>query len=111
MLLKVKILGHEIDYNTKKTNQFQKCCFSKNFLTDEVALMSFIGALNLDTKFLETLHGHFQPFYDLLLEKITWNCSSEHKFQLQQIKSSLTSVFELTIPNTKHPFLKQSMIP
>ena len=37
--------------------------------TGKVALMSFIGALNFYTKFIEKLHINLKPFYDLLHEK------------------------------------------
>ena len=48
MLLKVKFLGHEIGYNTIKTIHLK------------VALMSFLGALNFYTKFIEKLHINFK---------------------------------------------------
>ena len=57
MLLKVKILGHEICYTTiipihSKIDAIHKIPFS----TSKVDLMSFIGALNFYTKFIEKLH-------------------------------------------------------
>ena len=51
MLLKVKLLRHEIGYNT---NRFH--------------WRGFIGALNVYTKFIEKLHINLKPFYDLLHE-------------------------------------------
>ena len=57
LLLKVKFLGHEISYNTIKP------IYSKNAdihkipsPTGKVALLSFIGALNFYTKFIDKLH-------------------------------------------------------
>ena len=65
--------------------------------------MSFIGALNYYTKFLEELHSNLNPFNDLLHENIPWNWTEEHEQLFQLIKTSLTSDTELTIPK-KHPF-------
>ena len=66
--------------------------------------MSFIGALNVYTKFIEKLHINLKPFYDLLHENTPWKWTDEHESLLQKLKMSLTSETELTIPNTKHPF-------
>ena len=86
MLLKVKFLRHEIDYNTIKPIQSKIAAILKiPSPMGKVALMSFIGAVNFYTQFLDKLHNNLKPFYDLL-------------------KTSLTSDTELTIPNTKHPF-------
>ena len=72
--------------------------------TGKVALMSFIGALNFYTKFIEKLHINLKPFYDLLHENTPWKWTDEHESLFQKLKKSLTSETELTIPNTKHPF-------
>ena len=66
--------------------------------------MSFIGALNFYTKFIEKLHINLKPFYDLLHENTPWKWTDEHESLFQKLKMSLTSETELTIPNTKHPF-------
>ena len=66
--------------------------------------MSFIGALNFYTKFIEKLHFNLKPFYDLFYENNTWKWTDEHESLFQKLKMSLTSETELTIPNTKHPF-------
>ena len=66
--------------------------------------MSFIGALNFYSKFIEKLHINLKPFYDLLHEKTPWKWTDEHESLFQKLKMSLTSETELTIPNTKHPF-------
>ena len=56
MLLKVKILGHEIGYNTIKLIHSKIAAFHKNpSPTGKVALMSFIGSLNFNTKLIEKL--------------------------------------------------------
>ena len=105
MLLKVKFLGHEIGYNTIKPI-YSKIAAIHKFPspTCKVALMSFIGALNFYTKFIEKLHINPKPFYDLLHENTPWKWTDEHESLFQKLKMSLTSETELTIPNTKHPF-------
>ena len=105
MLLKVKFLGHEIGYNTIKPIHSKIAAIHKiPSPTGKVALMSFIGALNFYTKFIEKLHINLKPFYDLLHENTPWNWTDEHESLFQKLKMSLTSETELTIPNTKQPF-------
>ena len=105
MLLKVKILGHEIGYNTIKPIYSKVAAIHKiTSPTGKVALMSFIGALNFYTKFIEKLHMNLKPFYDLLHENTPWKWTDEHERLFQKLKMSLTSETEVTIPNTKHPF-------
>ena len=105
MLPKVKFLGHEIGYNTIKPIHSKIAAIHKiPSPTGKVALMSFIGALNFYTKFIEKLHINLKPFYDLLHENTPWKWTDEHESLFQKLKMSLTSETELTIPNTKHPF-------
>ena len=105
MLLKVKFLGHEIGYNTVKPIHSKIAAIHKiPSPTGKVALLSFIGALNFYTKFIEKLHINLKPFYDLLHENTRWKWTDEHESLFQKLKMSLTSETELTIPNTKHPF-------
>ena len=105
MLLKVKFLGPEIGYNTIKPIHSKIAAIHKiPSPTSKVALMSFIGALNFYTKFIEKLHINLKPLYDLLHEKTPWKWTDEHEQLFQKLKMSLTSETELTIPNTKHPF-------
>ena len=66
--------------------------------------MSFIGALNFYTEFIEKLHNNLKPFYDLLHENTPWKWTEDHERLFQTLKTSLTSDTELTIPKTKHPF-------
>ena len=73
MLLKVKFLGHEIGYNTIKPIHSKIAAIHKiPSPTGQVALMSFIGALNFYTKLIEKLHINLKPFYDLLHENTLW---------------------------------------
>ena len=105
MLLKVKFLGHELGYNTIKPIHSKIAAIHKiPSPTGKVALMSFIGALNFYTKFIEKLHINLKPFYELLHENTPWKWTDEHESLFQKLKMSLTSETELTIPNTKHPF-------
>ena len=76
----------------------------KFFPTGEVALMSFIGALNFNTTVIEKLHVNPKPFYDLLHENTPLNWTSEHELLFQKLGSSLTNDTEHKIPSTKHPF-------
>ena len=105
MLLKVKFLGHELGYNTIKPIHSKITAIHKiSSPTGKVAVMSFIGALNFYTKFIEKLHINLKPFYDLLHENTPWKWTGDHERLFQTLKTSLTSNTELTIPNTKHPF-------
>ena len=105
MLLKVKFLGHEKGYNTIKPIHSKIAAIHKIVSpTRKVALMSFLGALNFHTKFIEKLHINFKPYYDLLHENTPWKWTDEHECLFQTLKVSLTSDRELTIPNTKHSF-------
>ena len=105
MLLKVKFLGHEIGYNTIKPIHSKITAIHKiPSPTGKVALMSFIGALNFYTKFIEKLHINLKPFYDLLHENTPWKWTEDHERFFQTLKTPLTSNTELTIPSTKHPF-------
>ena len=105
MLLNVKLLGHEIGYNTIKPIHSKSAAIHKiPSPTGKVAQMSFIGALNFNTKFIEKLHINLKPFYTLFDENTPWKWTDEHESLFQKLKMSLTSETELTIPNTKHPF-------
>ena len=91
MLLKVKFLGHEIGYNTIKPIHSEITAIHKiPSPTGNVALMSFIGALNFYTKFIEKLHFNLKPFYDLLHENTPWKWTDDHERLFQTLKTSLT---------------------
>ena len=105
MLLKVKFLGHEIGYKTIKPLHSKISAIHKIISpTEKIASMSFIGALYFYNNFFEKLHINLKQFYDLLHENTPWNWTDELETHFQQLKMSLTSETELTIPNTKHPF-------
>ena len=87
MLLKVKFLGHEIGYITIKPIHSKIAAIHKiPSPTGKVALMSFTGALNFYTKFIEKLHINLQPFYDLLHENTPWKWTDEHVSLFQKLK-------------------------
>ena len=105
MLFNVKFLRHENGYNTIKPIHSKITAIHKiPSPTGKVAHMSFIGALNFYTKFIEKLHINLKPFYDLLHENTPWKWTEDHERLFQTLKTSLTSDTELTTPNTKHPF-------
>ena len=80
MLLKVKFLGHEISYNTIKPIHSKIAAIHKMLSpTGKIALMSFIGALNFYTTFIEKLHINFKPFHDLLHENTPWKWTDENE--------------------------------
>ena len=80
MLFRVKFLGHEIGYNTIKPIHSKITAIHKiPSPTGKIALMSFIGALNFYTKFIEKLHIHIKLFYDHLQENIPWKWTDEHE--------------------------------
>ena len=98
MLLKVTFLGHEIGYNTikpihSKVNANHKLPSP----TSKVALMSFIGALNFFTKFIETLHINPKPFYNLLHKNTPLSWTTEHETLFHKLKTLL-----LLIPNLQY---------
>ena len=66
--------------------------------------MSFIGALNFYTKFIDKIHINLKPFYDLLHENTPRKWTDEHESLFHKLKMSFTAETELTIPNTIHPF-------
>ena len=103
MLLKVKFLEHEINYNTIKPIHSKTAAIHKILSpTEKVALMSFIGVLNFYTKFIEKLHFILNPFYDLLDENTPWKWTDEHESLLQKLEclSFLKQNFQYQTKNT-----------
>ena len=102
MLLKVKVLGHEIGYNTITPIHSKHAAIPKiPSSTGKVALMSFIGALNVYTKFIDKLHISFKSFYDLLHENTPKKWSDEHERLFRELKTSLTSETKFSFSNRK----------
>ena len=80
MILKVKILGHEIGYNTIKPKHSKVAAVHKvPAPTVRVSLIYFIGALSFYTKIIEKLHINLKPFCDLLHENLPRNWTEEHE--------------------------------
>ena len=74
MLLKIKFPGNEIGYNTTKPVDSKVDAIRQiPSPTSKVALMSFIGALNFYTKYIEKLHINLKHFHDLFHENIPWS--------------------------------------
>ena len=108
MLLKVKVLGHEIGYNTIKPIHSKIAAIQKvPSPTGKVALMSFIDALNFYTK----LHINLKLFYDFLHENTPWKWTDEHERLFQKLKclSLLKQNLQYQIRNIH--FLSQLMLP
>ena len=68
--------------------------------------MSFIGALNFYTEFIEKLHITLNRFTTFYMRTLPGNGQMNTKDSFM----SLTSETELTIPNTKHQFSLQLML-
>ena len=83
-------MGHEIDYNTIKPSAAIHKLLS---LFGKVALVSCIGALNFNTKFIEKLPINLQPSYNLLHENTLRNWTPEHELLFTKLRSSLIYVF------------------
>ena len=105
MLLKVKFLGHEIEYNTikpipSKIEAIEKIPSPK----DKKDVTQFLGSVNFYSKFIGKLHINLKPLYTLLHDDIKLQWTPELEKNFQDIKNSMTADTELTTPNTKHPF-------
>ena len=84
MLLKVKLLGHEIGYNTIKPIYSKIAAIHKiPSPTGKVAQMIFICVPNLYTKFIEKIHNNLKPFNDLSHKNISWKWTDEHQSLFQ----------------------------
>ena len=80
MLLKVKLLGHEIGYNAIKPILSKIAAIHKSLSrTGKVALMSFIGPLNFYSKIIDKLHFNLKPFKDLLHGNTPWNWTDKQE--------------------------------
>ena len=87
MLLKVKFLGHEIGYNTIKPIHSKIAAIHKiPSPTGKVALMSFIGALNFYTKFIEKLHINLKPFTIFYMRTLLGNGHTNTKVYSKNLK-------------------------
>ena len=73
--------------------------------------MQFLGSVNFYSKFIEKLHIKLKPLYTLLHDDVKFHWTLELENIFHDVKNSMTADTELTIPNTKHPFLYQSMPP
>ena len=98
---KVKLIGHQIGYNTIKPVHSKRAAFQKlHSPTGKVVLMSFIGALNFYTKPVEKPISIPKRF-DLLHENTPWNWSSGLELLFQQLK-----LLSLRIQNLQYQIQK-----
>ena len=105
MLLKVKILGHEIWNNTIKPTPSKIEAIKKVPSPKEKKdVMQFLGSVNFHTKFIERLQIILKPLYTLLHDDVKLQWTPELEKIVQEFKNAMTAETELTIPNTKHPF-------
>ena len=69
--------------------------------------MSFVGALNFYTKFIEKMHTNLKPFYDHLHENTPSKWTDEHEGLFRKLKKSLTSEQILQYQKQNTPFSLQ----
>ena len=68
-------------------------------------VMQFLGSVNFYSNFVrKKLHVNLKPLYNLLQDKVKFQCTPELETIVQDVKNTMTADTELTIPNTKHPF-------
>ena len=67
--------------------------------------MQCLGSVNCYSKFIEKLHINLKPLYTLLHEDVKFQWTPELEKTFQDLRNAMTAETELTIPNTKHPFL------
>ena len=78
----------KVGYNTIKPIHSQIAAIHKILSpTGKVALMTFIGALNFHTKFIDKLHINLRPFYTLLHGNTPWIWTDEHERLSQKFKN------------------------
>ena len=106
MLVTVIYLGQDIGFNTIEPIDFKIAEIYKiPSSSTKIDLMRFIGSMNFYSEFFGKLRVNMKPLYDLLFDntKFHWNNKPETLFQ--QIKTTLTKKFTVTIPNTNSSFL------
>ena len=106
MSLKVKLLGHELGNNTikpisSKIEAIKRIPSPK----EKKDFMQFLGSVNFYSKFIEKLLFNLKPLYTLLHDDVKFQWTPEIEKIFQDVKNAMTAETELTIPNTKHPFL------
>ena len=104
-MLKVKLLGHEIENNTIEPIP-SKIEASKRIPPpkEKKDVMQFLGNVNFYSKFIEKLHIKLKLLYALLHDDVKFQWTPELEKVLQDVKNAMDAETELTIPNTKHPF-------
>ena len=105
LLLKVKLLGHEIGNNTMKPIPSKIEAITRIPSPKEKKdVMQFLGSVNFSSNFIEKLHIDLKPLYTILHDDVKFQWTPEQEKLFQHVKNKMTAETELTIPNTKHPF-------
>ena len=78
MLLKEKLLGHEIGNNTSKPIP-SKIEAIKRILTpkEKKDVMQILGSVNFYSKFIEQLHINLKPLYTLIHDDVKFQWTPE----------------------------------
>ena len=106
MLLTVNFLVHEVGYKTIQPIHSKRAAIYRiPTPASKIELMRFIGFMNFYSKFIEKLHVHLKPFYDILHDDTKFHWNNELETLFRKIKHSITNYVTLTLPNTKYPFL------
>ena len=66
--------------------------------------MQLLGVLNYRSKYFPNMHVILAPLYTLLHDNVSFNWNKENE-AVFQVKHTLTHNCELTLPNTKNPFI------
>ena len=87
MLLKVKLLGHEIGNNTIKPIPLKIEAIKRiPSPKDKKDVMQFLGSVNFYSKLIQKLHVNPKPLYTLLHDdfKFQWTPELEKKFKMSK---------------------------
>ena len=104
-------MGHEIENNTikpipSKIEAIKKISSPK----EKKDVMQFLGSVNIYSKFIEKLYINLKPLYTLIHDDVNFQWTPELEKIIRDVKNAMTAETELTIPNTKPPFLEQLML-
>ena len=74
-------------------------------LENKKDVMRILGSLSFYSTFINNLHMHSKPFYELLSDDVSNEGKREHKKLFQDIKDRIRAETFLVVLNPKHPFL------
>ena len=106
MLLTVKYLSQEIDFNTVKPIH-SKISAIQNILSRKLKLelMRFIGSMNLYSKINDGLQINLKHLIALFRNNVEFHWNIELEKTFKQNKTSLTKAVNLTLPNKNRIYL------